>query len=128
MTGNRSLLTGVLKGRMDFGGFVVSDWNAHGQVAGCTNASCPQALLAGIDMYMAPDTWKGIYESLLAQARSGEIPMTRIDEAVARILRVKLRLGLFEAGKPSSRQFAGQWERLGSPDHRALAREAVRRS
>jgi beta-glucosidase len=128
MTGNHSLLTGVLKERMDFGGFVVSDWNAHGQVEGCTNESCPQALLAGIDMYMAPDTWKAIYEDLLARARAGEIPQERIDEAVARILRVKMRLGLFEAGKPSSRPLSGQWELLGSPEHRALAREAVRKS
>jgi beta-glucosidase len=128
MTGNQSLLTGVLKGRMDFGGFVVSDWNAHGQVEGCTNESCPQALLAGIDMYMAPDTWKPIYQDLLARARTGEIPLSRIDDAVTRILRVKMRLGLFEAGKPSSRPLAGQWNLLGSPDHRALAREAVRKS
>jgi beta-glucosidase len=128
MTGNRSLLTGVLKERMDFGGFVVSDWNAHGQVEGCTNESCPQALLAGIDMYMAPDTWKPIYEDLLAKAKAGTIPMARIDEAVARILRVKMRLGLFEAGKPSSRPLSGQWNLLGSPEHRTLAREAVRRS
>jgi beta-glucosidase len=54
--------------------------------------------------------------------------MSRIDEAVTRILRVKMRLGLFEAGKPSSRALAGQWSVLGSPEHRALAREAVRRS
>ena len=128
MTGNQSLLTGVLKERMDFGGFVVSDWNAHGQVEGCTNESCPQALLAGIDMYMAPDTWKPIYESLLAQAKAGTIPLSRIDEAVARILRVKMRVGLFEAGKPSSRPLSGQWDLLGSPSHRALAREAVRKS
>src|SRR5690606_9310393 len=103
MTGNHSLLTGVLKERMDFGGLVVSDWNAHGQVEGCTNASCPQALLAGIDMYMAPDTWKPFWEDLLARASAGEIPMERIDEGVARILRVKARLGLFEADKPSAR-------------------------
>jgi len=128
MTGNESLLTGVLKQRMDFGGFVVSDWNAHGQVAGCTNASCPQALLAGIDMYMAPDTWKPIWESLLAQAKAGQIPPARIDDAVRRILLVKARLGLFEAGKPSSRQYAGQYSLLGSPEHRAVAREAVRKS
>ena len=128
MTGNRSLLTDVLKDRMDFGGFVVSDWNAHGQVAGCTNESCPQALTAGIDMYMAPDTWKPIYESLLAQAKAGEVPMERIDEAVASILRVKLRLGLFEAGKPSARSLSGQWNLLGAPEHRELAREAVRKS
>lgn len=128
MTGNRSLVTGVLKERMDFGGFVVSDWNAHGQVAGCTNEACPQALMAGVDMYMAPDTWKPIYEDLLARARAGTIPMSRIDEAVARILRVKARLGLFTAGKPSDRPWSGQYDLLGAPEHRAVAREAVRKS
>ncbi len=128
MTGNRSLVTGVLKERMDFGGFVVSDWNAHGQVAGCTNEACPQALMAGVDMYMAPDTWKPIYEDLLARARAGTVPMSRIDEAVARILRVKARLGLFTAGKPSDRPWSGQYDLLGAPEHRAVAREAVRKS
>lgn len=128
MTGNGSLLTGVLKDRMGFGGFTVSDWNAHGQVEGCTNADCPQALMAGVDMYMAPDSWKPIYESLLREAKSGQIPMARIDEAVTRILRVKARLGLFEAGKPSARPLAGQWNLLGAPAHRAIAREAVRKS
>ncbi|WP_301751832.1 glycoside hydrolase family 3 protein [uncultured Erythrobacter sp.] len=128
MTGNRSLITGVLKEQMDFGGFVVSDWNAHGQVAGCTNDACPQALMAGLDMYMAPDTWKPIYNDLLARAKSGAIPMARIDDAVARILRVKARLGLFEAGKPSDRPYSGQYELLGAPEHRAVAREAVRKS
>lgn len=128
MTGNHSLLTGVLKQRMDFGGFVVSDWNAHGQVAGCTNEACPQALLAGIDMYMAPDSWKAVYHDLLARARAGTLPMARIDDAVARILRVKARLGLFSAGKPSERPWSGRWELLGAPEHRAVAREAVRKS
>ncbi len=128
MTGNRSLVTGVLKDRMDFGGFVVSDWNAHGQVAGCTNESCPQALDAGIDMYMAPDTWKAIYDDLLSRAEAGTIPMDRIDEAVASILRVKGRLGLFDAGRPSQRLLSGQYELLGAPEHRAVAREAVRKS
>lgn len=128
MTGNHSLVTGVLKDRMDFGGFVVSDWNAHGQVAGCTNESCPQALMAGIDMYMAPDTWKPIYEDLLARAKAGDIPINRIDDAVTQILRVKGRLGLFEAGKPSDRPFSGQYDLLGAPKHRAVAREAVRKS
>lgn len=128
MTGNKSLITGVLKDRMDFGGFVVSDWNAHGQVEGCTNDSCPQALAAGLDMYMAPDTWKPIYEDLLARAKAGTIPMARIDDSVARILRVKGRLGLFEAGKPSDRPYSGQYELLGAPAHREVAREAVRKS
>ena len=128
MTGNKSLVTGVLKDRMDFGGFVVSDWNAHGQVAGCTNESCPEALMAGIDMYMAPDTWKAIYNDLLAKAKDGTVPMERIDDAVTKILEVKARLGLFEAGKPSVRPLAGEYDLLGAPEHRAIAREAVRKS
>lgn len=128
MTGNHSLVTGVLKDRMDFGGFVVSDWNAHGQVAGCTNEACPQALMAGVDMYMAPDTWKPIYDDLLARVQTGTIPMARIDDAVARILRVKARLGLFAAPKPSERALSGQFDLLGAPEHRAVAREAVRKS
>lgn len=128
LTGNKSLVTDVLKDRMGFGGFVVSDWNAHGQVEGCTNEACPQALLAGIDMYMAPDTWKAIYNDLLGRARAGTLPMARVDEAVSDILRVKFRLGLFEAGKPSDRPLSGQWNLLGAPEHRALAREAVRKS
>jgi beta-glucosidase len=128
MTGNAGLLTGVLKDRMQFGGFVVSDWNAHGQVEGCSNAACPQAVLAGIDMVMAPDSWKDMVASLTAAVRSGVIPMARIDEAVTRILRVKARLGLFDAGAPSTRPLAGQWALLGSPEHRAIAREAVRKS
>ncbi|MBM6577980.1 glycoside hydrolase family 3 C-terminal domain-containing protein [Microvirga sp. SRT01] len=128
MAGNKGLVTDVLKGRMGFGGFVVTDWNAHGQVAGCTNASCPQALLAGVDMYMAPDSWKPLYNSLLAQAKSGVVPAARLDDAVARILRVKMRLGLFEAGRPSSRPLSGQYKLLGAPEHRAIAREAVGKS
>lgn len=127
-TGNKSLLTDLLKVHMGFDGFLVSDWNAHGQVAGCTNASCPQTVNAGLDMVMAPDSWKAMWTSLVAQAKDGTVPMARIDDAVARILRVKMRLGLFEAGKPSSRSYAGQWNLLGAPEHRAIAREAVRKS
>ncbi|CAN5342067.1 exo 1,3/1,4-beta-D-glucan glucohydrolase [soil metagenome] len=125
MTGNKSLITDVLKGQMGFQGFVVSDWNAHGQVAGCTNASCPQAMNAGLDMYMAPDSWKPLYESTLAQVKSGEIPMDRLDDAVRRILRVKVKTGLFARVAPTVQ---GRFDRLGAPDHRAIAREAVAKS
>ena len=128
ITGHKGLLTDVLKQRMRFGGFVVSDWNAHGQIQGCTNASCPQAINAGLDMYMAPDTWKPLYHSLVKQAKDGTVPMARLDDAVANILRVKIRAGLFEAGRPSSRPYSGRYDLLGSAEHRALAREAVRKS
>ncbi len=128
IAGNKGLLTDVLKRRMGFGGFVVTDWNAHGQIKGCTNASCPAAVNAGVDMYMAPDSWKPLYHSLVAQVGDGTVPMARLDDAVARILRAKLRLGLFEAGKPSSRPFSGRFDLLGSAPHREIAREAVRKS
>ena len=126
--GHHGLLTDVLKDRMGFDGFVVGDWNAHGQVEGCSNVSCPAAINAGLDMFMAPDSWKELYENTLAQVKSGEIPMARLDDAVRRILRVKLRAGLFEAGKPSSRVPGGKFDLLGSPEHRAVARQAVRES
>jgi beta-glucosidase len=128
MTGNKGLLTDVLKQRMDFQGFVVGDWNGHGQIPGCSNVDCPQAIDAGLDMYMAPDSWRGLYQSMLAEVKSGVIPMARLDDAVARILRVKLRMGLFEAGLPSEQPLGGHFDLIGSPAHRALARRAVRES
>jgi beta-glucosidase len=128
MHGNRSLLTGVLKQRMGFDGFVVGDWNAQGQVPGCTSTDCPAAFNAGVDMMMTPDTWRGYYESTLRHVESGEIPMSRLDDAVTRILRVKMRAGLFEAGPPSRRPLAGDEALLGDPRHRAIARRAVRES
>jgi beta-glucosidase len=128
MHGNASLLTGVLRGRMNFGGFVVGDWNGHGQVAGCKAISCAASFNAGLDMFMAPDSWKDLYVNTLAQVKDGTISKTRLDEAVSRILRVKLRAGLFESGRPSSRPLAGQFNKVGSPAHRAIARQAVRES
>lgn len=129
MSGDRALLTDVLKHRMNFGGFVVSDWNAHGQLPGCSNEDCPQALNAGMDMLMAPDSWRGLYQHTLAEVKAGTIPMTRLDDAVKRILRVKLRLGLFKQGMPSSQPLARRAKDIvGSKAHRALARRAVRES
>ncbi|MCC4599783.1 glycoside hydrolase family 3 protein [Xanthomonas melonis] len=128
MHGHKVMLTDVLKGRMNFGGFVVGDWNGHGQVKGCSNDNCPASFIAGVDMAMAADSWKGIYETELAAVKSGQISMERLDDAVRRILRVKMRLGLFEAGKPSKRPLGGKYELLGAPEHRAIARQAVRES
>jgi beta-glucosidase len=77
---------------------------------------------------MAPDSWRQLYANTLAQVRSGEIPMSRIEDADRRILRVKLRAHLFDEGRPSSRPLSRQFGLLGSPDHRAVARRAVRES
>lgn len=128
MHGHKPYLTDALKGRMQFGGFVVGDWNGHGQVKGCTNTDCPATINAGLDMAMASDSWKGFYESTLAAVKAGTISAQRLDDAVRRILRVKMRLGLFEAGKPSARAVGGQFALLGAPAHRAVARQAVRES
>ncbi|MFL2495127.1 MAG: glycoside hydrolase family 3 protein [Porticoccaceae bacterium] len=126
--GHKFLLTDVLKNQMGFDGFVVSDWNGIGQVEGCTNNSCAQAINAGIDMVMVPEQWKGFLRNTLKQVKAGEISMARIDDAVERILRVKIRAGLFEKGLPSSREVAGNADLIGAPAHREVARDAVRKS
>ncbi len=125
--GNAYLLTDVLKQRMGFDGLVVGDWNGHGQVPGCSNDSCARAINAGIDLLMVPYDWKALYTNTLEQVRRGEVPMARLNDAVRRILRVKVRSGLFDK-KPSARVMAGRTDVVGSPAHRAIARRAVRES
>ena len=120
--GSKALLTDVLKQKMGFDGFVVSDWNGIGQIPGCSNASCPQAINAGIDMVMVPDDWKAFIANTIKQVESGAIPMARIDDAVLRIVRVKMRANM---RKPSDSRYAGKQDAL---EARALAREAVRKS
>lgn len=122
--GNRSLLTDVLKKRMGFEGLVVGDWNGHGQIPGCTPTDCAAAINAGLDLYMAPDSWKALFDNTLRQARDGTIPKARLDDAVRRILRVKFKLGLMgrnpvERGNPAI---------LGADAHLQVAREAVAKS
>jgi beta-glucosidase len=129
MAGNKALITGVLKERMGFDGIVLGDWNAHGQVPGCTSEDCAAAYNAGLDMLEAPDSWKGLYKNTLAEVKAGMIPMSRVDDAVTRILRVKMRLGMFEAGPPSTNPLVARSAQvIGSLAHRALARRAVRES
>jgi beta-glucosidase len=128
MHANHALLTEVLKDRWQFPGFVVGDWNAQEEIPGCTKFDCPDLLLAGVDMYMAPDTWRQVYANLLDELRSGRIAQPTVDAAVRRILRVKAMAGLFEKPAPGERPGAGQFDTLGSPAHRAIAREAVRKS
>ena len=127
MHGAKGLLTDLLRDDMGFDGFVIGDWNGHGEIPGCTATDCPDALLAGVDMYMAPDSWKGIYETLLAQVKNGTVPMARLDEAVTRILTVKIRAGLFDAGLPSKRAAVNR-AALGQAEHQEVGREAVRKS
>lgn len=122
--GNQSLLSDVLKARMGFSGLVVGDWNGHGQVADCTVTRCAAALNAGLDLFMAPDSWRGLFEGTMADLKEGRISQSRVDDAVRRILRVKFKLGLMG----EARVTRGDPERLGAPGHLALAREAVAKS
>ena len=122
--GNGSLLTGVLKQRMGFQGLVVGDWNGHGQVPGCSATDCAAALNAGIDLFMAPDTWKGLFDATVREARDGTIPLARLDDAVRRVLRVKFKLGLMG----SDRVVRGDAAQVGAAGHLELAREAASKS
>ena len=122
--GNKGLLTDALKDKMGFAGFVVGDWNGHGQVAGCSVTDCAQSINAGLDMFMAPDSWKGLYESTLKHAKDGTISAARLDDAVRRILRVKYKLGLFPEGHVDRSVVKA----VGTLEHLAVAREAVAKS
>lgn len=126
--GQHYLITDVLKKQLGFDGLVVSDWDGIDEVQACSKDKCPQAVNAGIDLFMVPTDWKAFLQNTVAQVRAGEIPEARIDDAVTRILRVKLRAGLFGKGRPSSRPLANRRALVGAPEHRAVAREAVRKS
>jgi beta-glucosidase len=122
--GSRYMLTDILKDKMGFDGFVVTDWNGHGEVPGCRNDSCAQAINAGIDMVMVPNDWKAFIANTMKDVEAGRIPMARIDDAVSRIVRVKLRAGVFTR-RPSQSAWAGKDDALLAKD---LGRRAVRES
>jgi beta-glucosidase len=122
--GYERLLTDILKKDMQFDGFVVGDWNGHGQVEGCSNAKCAQSFNAGVDMFMVPENWKDLLRNTIRQVKSGEISEARLNDAVRNILTVKSRLGLFNGRVPH--EFKENY--LGHPKHIALARQAVRES
>ena len=126
MHANKALLTTILEGRMGFDGFIMGDWLAHGQIPGCTNSDCATAFNAGLDIFNQPQDWKLLDANLIREVKDGTIPMTRLDDAVRRILRVKFRAGVFDERSPKNRTTT--FAPVGTPEHRAVAREAVRKS
>ncbi len=124
MHAHHHLLTEVLKDELRFRGFVVSDWMAIDQVDADYAVAVARAINAGIDMVMVPYDYLRFIATLTAVVERGDVAQSRIDDAVARILRVKFALGLFEQPHTDPALLA----RVGCADHRALAREAVRRS
>lgn len=126
--GSSYVLTDVLKGALGFDGFVVSDWNGYQQVADDHAEAAARTVNAGVDMLMVGEDWPRAYHDLLGQVRAGTVPAERIDDAVTRILRVKTRARKFSQGPPSGRPGAGDAAIVGNPEHRDLARRAVRQS
>ncbi len=124
MHGNKNLLENVLRDQMGFNGLVVGDWNGHGQVPGCTKSDCPQSLNAGVDIFMVPDEWKELYINTLNSVKEGEINISRLDDAVRRVLTVKYRLGLLNGRIPHNYKY----NFIGNEEHKEIARQAVRES
>jgi beta-glucosidase len=122
--GHKYLLTTLLKGELGFKGFVVSDWKAIEQLPGDYAQQIEKSIDAGVDMVMVPDVYPAFFETLKKAIQEGRLPMSRIDDAVRRILTVKFKMGLFEHpfGDPSL------MATVGSDAHRAVARQAVRES
>ncbi|MFC3987241.1 glycoside hydrolase family 3 N-terminal domain-containing protein [Actinoplanes siamensis] len=133
MHANKELVTGTLKGKLGFGGFVITDWEgihqipdpaATGDTPLPTAGQVRTAVNAGIDMFMEPNTAERFETLLKAEVTAGRVSLTRINDAVSRILTSKFQLGLFD--KPFAT--TDHIDRVGSTAHRALAREAVAKS
>ncbi|GAA0594471.1 glycoside hydrolase family 3 N-terminal domain-containing protein [Streptomyces crystallinus] len=121
MSASKELLTDVLKRKIGFEGFLISDWDAVTQLPGDFATQVRTSVNAGMDMFMQPYNAAQFEQTLTAEVAAGRVPMSRIDDAVSRILRAKFQLGLFEHPF-TDRSHIGT---IGSPAHRAVARRAV---
>ena len=124
MHAHRELITGVLKHKIGFDGFVISDWEGIHQIPGDYATQVRTGVNAGIDMFMEPYSYQSFETTLLAEVAAGAVSQARIDDAVRRILVKKFELGLFE--HPFTDR--GNLDEVGSAAHRALARKAVAQS
>jgi len=124
MHGNSWLLQDVLRDEMYFNGLLVSDWAALTELPGTYEEQLTAGINAGIDMVMIPDDYKRFTQTMIELVEEKQIPMKRINEAVERILRVKMELRLFEQPLTDrSIEEEIDWEA-----HRALGREATAKS
>ena len=125
--GSKELLTDILKDEMGFQGFVISDWEGIDEVSGDYKSDIDVAINAGIDMVMVSgqsQPYKKFIRLLKENVEEGLIPMSRIDDAVTRILKVKIRNGLMDNPLVSNENL----NLIGSSEHRAVGRQAVRES
>ncbi len=126
-SGSKRLLTEILKGELGFEGFLISDYNAIDELPGDYKSDIETSVNAGMDMFMVPDRYREFISLLRELANEGKVPMTRIDDAVNRILRVKFAMGLMDKGRSFMADRALH-KRFGSAEHRQVARDAVRKS
>lgn len=124
MHANAEMINGVLKDRMGFDGFVISDWQAIDQIPGDYPSDVRTSVNAGLDMIMVPTDYQEFTRTLKDEVDAGRISEERIDDAVSRILTQKFRLGLFEQPYADTTHL----DEVGSAEHRAVAREAVAKS
>jgi beta-glucosidase len=126
MSGSKQLMTDVLKGELGFQGFLISDYAAIDQLPGDYRSDVKTSIGAGMDMVMVPQKYQEFISTLKSLVEAGELPQSRIDDAVRRILRVKFAMGL----KPgvTTASDAASVSSFGSAEHRAVARRAVRES
>ncbi len=130
MHGSKYLLTDVLKGELGFKGFLVSDWAAIDQLSSDYKNNIETSINAGLDMVMIPygpgqnNNYVEFISKLKELVAAGRVPQSRIDDAARRILRAKIQIGLFEHPNADPSLLA----QIGSPEHRAVARECVRQS
>src|SRR2546425_8691816 len=126
-SGSKRLMVEILKQELGFEGFLISDYNALDELPGDYKSQVEQSINAGMDMVMVPQRYREFFETLKGLVKDGKVPMSRIDDAVTRILRVKSAMGLLDKNRS---QLADRklWKSFGSPEHRQVARELVRQS
>jgi len=127
LTGDKHLLTDVLKKELGFEGFVISDYNAIDHLDKDYKKCVEKAINAGIDMVMLTDKYPVFCKDLQELVKEEKVPLARIDDAVTRILRVKLALGLLDKERSPLADRALH-KSFGSAEHRAVARQAVQKS
>jgi beta-glucosidase len=124
MHANQELISGVLKGSMNFGGLVISDWEGIHQIPGDWPTQVRTGVNAGIDMMMEPNSYQSFITTLTDEVQAGRVAMSRVDDAVGRILTKKFEVGLFEHPFTDRANI----DEIGSAAHRAVARRAVAKS
>jgi beta-glucosidase len=126
-SGSRRLLTEILKTELGFEGFLISDYGALNQLPGSYKQQIEQSINAGMDMVMVPEKYLEFFNGLRDLVNEGAVPMSRIDDAVLRIMRVKFAMGLMDPRR-SPLPDRSLHRSFGSAEHRAVARQCVRES